>query len=196
MRPDLQQRYNRLMESSADLDKQRAAAKKRDTAARVAKLLEGYEPKPKDPLDIAIAAQLKTQPEKHRDFLKLMYSGWVANNAAYFGGRLKLPIIKVVPNQPDSQAYTDINVMPCVIAFCEKTPVKRSTNYCLETLLHEMVHQAIAQHAGAKAAWGTNQGHHAEFARICNNIAKARGWKDCYVGPVSDGHSACHWPHH
>ncbi len=194
---DLQRRLERLRKFD-DQEKQRAEReRKRNTQARLSRLMADWRPKPTSELDSKIQQQLKTQPAKHHEFLRLMYSGWIANNEAYFGGRLELPIILVKDtSQQQAQAWCEVEKRPCVIVFGEHTVAQKPRNYCLGILAHEQIHQAIAQHAGARAAWGKNLGHHEEFARICGNISKARGWRDAYVGPVSDLYSSCHWPHH
>jgi hypothetical protein len=96
-----------------------------------------------------------------------------------------------------AQAECDIQHIPATITFDRATIRTQKKIHLLGILKHEMIHQAIAEFDGPAAAWDEpTLGHHQRFADICNRIAREEGWKDCYVGPVSDPHSACHWPNH
>jgi len=196
MKPETRKRLDRIRAISKDLEAADKRRHVRERSARIAKLLDGWQPKPPSELDTKIQQQLKVQPPRHRATLNMLYRGAVAFNEAYFGGRLELPIITIADQLAgNAQANCEVYSTPIVINFAESTVADHSRVGLLDILLHEMIHQAIAQHDGPEAAWSAdNDGHGARFARIANRIAKQRGWPDCYEHCTHGSQAARFWP--
>lgn len=145
-------------------------------------------------LDAQIHSLVRQQDPKYQRALSMLYRGWVTYNGMHFGGRLQLPILKVAKLK-HADANCGIYEKPCVITFDRDTLLSDGDDELLDTLLHEMVHQCIAQHEGPAAAWcAATLGHHARFAEIANKIAKQRGWPDCSVKDITGPCAARFWP--
>lgn len=174
----------------------RAKQHKVTTDERVKRMLQ-YKPPKLDTLDDKIRGQINVQPEMNRRELRMLYNAWCAYNAAYFGNRLNLPIITVEKLSRNVQADCSTNGTPCTIRFSPRT-LWRSDTHMFDVLLHEMIHQALAQHHGSAVAWDERtKGHHQPFADIANRIAKARGWPDVSATkqhPCDSLPEAAYWP--
>lgn len=200
---DVQTRLDRVMAASKAIERQheREQKRKRDSEinTRLAKLrafdvdaLFHRAPEPVDPLDATIDLQLSTQNEQHRPMLRKLYLAAVANNELYFAGKLALPII-VVDRLTNAQANCATRGRDTVITFDIRTLEGRSYSDLADILLHEQIHQAIGE-AGREANDRNHGFHHAEFARIANNIARQRGWPDCSEQNKLGARAAQYWP--
>lgn len=146
-----------------------------------------------DGIDAKIRNQIATQREKYHPILHFLYDTWSYANAAFFGGQLQLPIINIEPLE-HSLANCSITGAPTVITFNSKTIRNEDRETIADILTHEMIHQHLGEkYTNAKFHIG-NDGHHAEFATICNQISKARGWATV-SHEIREGAQACrYWP--
>jgi hypothetical protein len=196
----IQARLDRLRVSVTQNNRIAEKKKQRTLAERLKKVREFKVPDSfLDPTDTAILAQLSVQPAEYRNTLGFLYRTWVAYNALHFGGRLKLPIISVTNSSeiPNARATCSLGGTPCQIRFAKRELVLGKGRDQQWVLLHEMLHQYIAQESGPDVAWDeATRGHHAHFAEIANRVGRVLGIPDCAVDPAAGKGAAQYWPHH
>ena len=204
----LEERLAKMREVFGDLeaDKKRNQERlKRSNRERLAKMdktlrdLFGDDwktPKHADTLDSTIANQIAKQPADCRDSLAMLYRAWAGYNGQFFGGELKLPII-VVADLQNQYANCSSRANPCIIRFDRRYLKSLDDQANLDILLHEMIHQAIGQFPGGfdKTQDRKTGGHHKRFEKICNEIARQRGWPNVSSDEFHDlTRAAKYWP--
>ena len=114
-------------------------------------------------------------------------------SSMYFADKLALPFIRVGKCK-SALATCNSNGKESVIQFDLATIRSRPIQDLQDILLHEAVHQSLAELHTDKFDPHCGGWHHSRFAEVANNIARQRGWPDCSEKTLTGPKAAAYWP--